>query len=72
MMVMKRIMVFIFTALCSVALYAQDNKEAIIYLNGGSYFGSHNNMGAYMGMEYDRQLNGNWYWGARLSGTYFL
>ena len=28
MMVMKRIMVFLFTALCSVALYAQDNKEA--------------------------------------------
>ena len=39
---MKRIMVFLFTALCSVALYAQDNKEAIIYLNGGSFWGSHN------------------------------
>ena len=42
LMVMKRIMVFLFTALCSVALYAQDNKEAIIYLNGGSFWGSHN------------------------------
>lgn len=69
---MKRIMVFLLTALWSVALYAQDNKDAIIYLNGGSYFGSHNNMGAYYGVEYNRQLNGNWYWGARLSGTYFL
>lgn len=25
-----------------------------------------------MGFEYDRQLKGNWYWGARLSGTYYL
>ena len=56
MMVMKRIMVFLFTALCSVAIYAQDNKETIIYLNGGSFLGSHNNMGAYMGIEYNRQL----------------
>ena len=72
MMVMKRIMVFLFTTLCPLVLYAQDNKEAIIYLNGGSYFGSHNNMGAYIGLEYNRQFSGNWYWGARLSGTYFL
>ena len=51
---------------------AQDTRESIVYLNGGGYIGSHNNIGAYMGLEYDRQLKGNWYWGARLSGTYYL
>lgn len=25
-----------------------------------------------MGLEYDGQIKGNWYWGARLSGTHFL
>jgi len=25
-----------------------------------------------MGLEYDRQLKGNWCWGARLGGTYYL
>ena len=69
---MKRIIVLLFVVLCSVTLHAQNNKESIAYLNGGGYIGSHNNIGAYMGVEYDRQLNGNWYWGARLSGTYYL
>ena len=51
---------------------AQESKESIVYLNGGGYIGSHNNIGAYMGLEYDRQLKGNWCWGARLGGTYYL
>lgn len=69
---MKRIVSFLFAALCAASLGAQDIKESIVYLNGGSYWGAHNNVGAYLGLEYDRQLRGNWYWGARLSGTYYL
>lgn len=70
---MKRTVLFILIAiLCASALNAQDGKESIVYLNGGGYIGSHNNIGAYMGLEYDRQLKGNWYWGARVSGTYYL
>jgi hypothetical protein len=69
---MKRIVASFFAVLCSSFLYAQESKESIVYLNGGGYVGSHNNIGAYMGLEYDRQLKGNWYWGARVSGTYFL
>lgn len=65
---MKRIVSFLFAALCAASLGAQDIKESIVYLNGGSYWGSHNNVG----VEYDRQLRGNWYRGARLSGTYYL
>lgn len=69
----RKIYLFLFAVLCSVTLHAQNcNKESIVYLNGGGYWGSHNNIGAYMGLEYDRQLNGNWYWGARLRGTYYL
>ena len=70
---MKRdICIILFFLLSMVTLYAQPCKESIVYLNGGGYLGSHNNIGAYMGMEYDCQLEGNWYWGARLSGTYYL
>jgi len=69
---MKRIIVSLFTILCSASLHAQDSKESIAYINGGAYLGSHNNMGAYMGLEYDRQIKGNWYWGARMTGTYCL
>ena len=69
---MKRIVASLFAVLCSTFLYAQNSRESIVYLNGGSYWGSHNNIGAYIGLEYNRQINGNWYWGARLSGTYFL
>ena len=70
---MKReVIVFLFTVLCSVTLHAQNNKDSIVCLNGGGYIGSHNNIGVYLGLEYDRQLKGNWYWGARLSGTYYL
>lgn len=69
---MKRIFIILFAVLCSASLNAQQSKESIAYINGGAYLGSHNNLGAYMGLEYDRQLKGNWYWGARLSGTYYL
>ena len=70
---MKReIIAFLFALLCSVTIHAQSSNESIVYLNGGGYLGSHNNIGANMGLEYDRQLKGNWYWGARLSGTYYL
>lgn len=69
---MKRIVIIFFAVLCSASLNAQQSKESIAYINGGAYWGSHNNLGAYMGLEYDRQLKGNWYWGARISGTYYL
>ena len=65
----RKFIIIIFAALCPIALHAQDVKESIVYLNGGGYIGSHNNFGAYLGLEYDRQIDGNWYWGARLSGT---
>ena len=68
----RQIATTLFAILFSSFLYAQENKEFIVYMNGGGYIGSHNNIGAYMGLEYDRQLNGNWYWGARLCGTYYL
>ena len=68
----RKIIIIPFIVICSVTLHARNNKEAIVYLNESGYIGSHNNIGAYMGLEYDRQLNGNWYWGARLSGTYYL
>ena len=68
----RKILFILFAVLCSVTLHGQNNKESIVYLNGGRYIGSHNNFGAYMGLEYDRLLKGNWYWGARLSGTYYL
>lgn len=69
---MKRIVIIFFAVLCSASLNAQQSKESIAYINGGAYLGSHNNLGAYMGLEYDRQFKGNWYWGARISGTYYL
>lgn len=69
---MKRVSIIFIAVLCSTSLYAQQSKESITFVNGGAYLGSHNNLGAYMGLEYDRQLKGNWYWGARLSGTYYL
>lgn len=69
---MKRIVIIFLAVLCSASLNAQQSKESIAYINGGAYLGSHNNLGAYMGLEYDRQLKGNWYWGARISGTYYL
>lgn len=69
---MKRVLSIILLILSSVSINAQESKESIAYINGGAYLGSHNNLGAYMGLEYDRQLKGNWYWGARISGTYYL
>lgn len=69
---MKRIFIIFIAVLCSASLNAQQSKESIAYINGGAYLGSHNNLGAYMGLEYDRQFKGNWYWGARISGTYYL
>lgn len=69
---MKRIVIIFFAVLCSASLNAQQSKESIAYINGGAYLGSHNNLGAYMGLEYNRQFKGNWYWGARISGTYYL
>ena len=70
---MKRhIATTLFAILFSSFLYAQESKESIVYLNGGGYIGSHNNIGAYMGLEYDRHLKGNWYMGGRLGGTYYI
>ena len=68
----RQITTTLFAILFSSFLYAQESKESIVYLNGGGYIGSHNNIGAYMGFEYDSQLKGNWYWGGRLGGTYYL
>lgn len=70
---MKKVVLLSFLISTSAFLaQAQESKESIVYLNGGGYIGSHNNIGAYMGLEYDRQLKGNWCWGARLGGTYYL
>ncbi|MCQ2126305.1 MAG: hypothetical protein MJZ06_02545 [Bacteroidaceae bacterium] len=69
---MKRCLLFLLVVLGSVTLCAQDCGESIVYLNGGTYYGAHNDYGAYMGLEYDSRIKGNWYWGARLSGTHFL
>lgn len=58
----RKIFVILFAVLCSATLHGQNKKESIAYMNGGGYIGSHNNIGAYMGLEYDRQLKGNWCW----------
>ena len=69
---MKKVLLSFLISTSAFLAQAQENKESIVYLNGGGYIGSHNNIGAYMGLEYDRQLKGNWCWGARLGGTYYL
>ncbi len=69
---MKKVLLSILISTSAFLAQAQESKESIVYLNGGGYIGSHNNIGAYMGLEYDRQLKGNWCWGARLGGTYYL
>lgn len=69
---MKKILLSFLISTSAFLAQAQESKESIVYLNGGGYIGSHNNIGAYMGLEYDRQLKGNWCWGARLGGTYYL
>ena len=69
---MKKVLLSFLISTLAFLAQAQESKESIVYLNGGGYIGSHNNIGAYMGLEYDRQLKGNWCWGARLGGTYYL
>lgn len=69
---MKKVLLSFLISTSAFLAQAQESKESIVYLNGGGYIGSHNNIGAYMGLEYDRQLKGNWCWGARLGGTYYL
>ena len=69
---MKKVLLSFLISTSAFLAQAQENKESIVYLNGGGYIGSHNNIGAYMGLEYDRQLKGNWCCGARLGGTYYL
>ena len=69
---MKKLLLSFLISTSAFLAQAQESKESIVYLNGGGYIGSHNNIGAYMGLEYDRQLKGNWCWGARLGGTYYL
>ena len=69
---MKKVLLSFLISTLAFLAQAQESKEPIVYLNGGGYIGSHNNIGAYMGLEYDRQLKGNWCWGARLGGTYYL
>ena len=69
---MKKVLLSFLISTLAFFAQAQESKESIVYLNGGGYIGSHNNIGAYMGLEYDRQLKGNWCWGARLGGTYYL
>ncbi len=69
---MKKVILSFLISTSAFLAQAQESKESIVYLNGGGYIGSHNNIGAYMGLEYDRQLKGNWCWGARLGGTYYL
>lgn len=69
---MKKVLLSFLISISAFLAQAQESKESIVYLNGGGYIGSHNNIGAYMGLEYDRQLKGNWCWGARLGGTYYL
>ena len=69
---MKKVLLSILISTSAFLTQAQESKESIVYLNGGGYIGSHNNIGAYMGLEYDRQLKGNWCWGARLGGTYYF
>ena len=68
---MKKILLVLIATLCSVALNAQDSGREIVYLNGGGYTTSHNNLGVYSGLEYNRQLKGNWYWGARFNAYLF-
>lgn len=69
---MKKVLLSFLISTSAFLAQAQESKESIVYLNGGGYIGSHNNIGAYMGLEYDRQLKGNWCWGARLGGSYYL
>lgn len=69
---MKKVILSFLISTSAFLAQAQESKESIVYLNGGGYIGSHNNIGAYMGLEYDRQLKGNWCWGARLGGSYYL
>lgn len=69
---MKKVLLSFLISTSAFLAQAQESKESIVYLNGGGYIGSHNNIGAYMGLEYDRQIKGNWCWGARLGGTYYL
>lgn len=69
---MKKVLLSFLISTSAFLAQAQESKESIVYLNGGGYIGSHNNIGAYMGLEYDRQLKENWCWGARLGGTYYL
>lgn len=69
---MKKVLLSFLISTLAFLAQAQESKESIVYLNGGGYIGSHNNIGAYLGLEYDRQLKGNWCWGARLGGTYYL
>ncbi len=69
---MKKILLVLIATLCSVALNAQDGAERIVYLNGGGYLASHNNIGICTGVEYNQQFKGNWYWGARFGAYLYL
>lgn len=47
------IAICLIVCLSSLTIHGQNNKESIVYLNGGGYIGSNNNIGAYMGLEFD-------------------
>ncbi len=58
------------TALCS----AQEStpKENAIYITGSTGFSSHNQILAIAKVEYNRQIKGNWFWGASLQKCFSL